>query len=63
MERKKLLASLRRLKVQTGSLVCRGCGLANKCMDRVLLEIMRGKRELIPFQERYPHLREIKYGC
>lgn len=36
--------------------------VAQEHLDRALLEIMRGKQELIPFPERYPHLREIKYG-
>ena len=31
-------------------------------LDRALLEIMRGKQELILFPERYPYLREIRYG-
>lgn len=35
---------------------------AREHLDRALLEIMRGKQELIPFPERYPYLREIRYG-
>ena len=31
-------------------------------LDRQLVEIMRGKQALIPFAQRYPYLREIKYG-
>lgn len=36
--------------------------VAQEHLDRALLEIMRGKQELIPFAQRYPHLREIRYG-
>lgn len=36
--------------------------VAQEHLDRALLEIMRGRQELIPFAERYPYLREIKYG-
>ncbi len=35
--------------------------VAQDHLDRALLEIMRGRQELIPFAERYPYLREIKY--
>lgn len=31
-------------------------------MDRVLAEIINGKAELIPFPDRYPDLKKIKYG-
>lgn len=31
-------------------------------MDRVLVQIISGKAELIPFPARYPDLKEIKYG-
>lgn len=31
-------------------------------MDRVLTQIISGKQELIPFAERYPELKQIKYG-
>lgn len=31
-------------------------------MDRVLAEILNGKAELIPFPDRYPDLKKIKYG-
>lgn len=31
-------------------------------MDRVLAEIISGKAELIPFPDRYPDLKKIKYG-
>lgn len=31
------------------------------CMDRVFAQILRGKREVIPFEERYPFLDKVKY--
>ena len=31
-------------------------------MDRVLAEIISGKAELIPFPDRYPNAKKIKYG-
>ena len=31
-------------------------------MDRVLAEIINGKAELIPFPDRYPNAKKIKYG-
>ena len=31
-------------------------------MDRVLAQIINGKAELIPFPDRYPDLKKIKYG-
>ena len=31
-------------------------------MDRVLAQIINGRAELIPFPERYPDLKKIKYG-
>ena len=36
--------------------------VAQEHLDRALVEIMRGKQDLIPFAQRYPHLREIRYG-
>ena len=30
-------------------------------IDRILKQIIRGKAELMPFKERYPELREVKY--
>lgn len=30
-------------------------------IDRMLVQIIRGKQKLIPFDERYPALRKIKY--
>ena len=36
--------------------------VAQEHMDRALLEILRGRQALIPFAQRYPHLREIRYG-
>ena len=31
-------------------------------MDRVMVQIINGKQELIPFGSRYPELKRIKYG-
>lgn len=31
-------------------------------MDRMLAQIINGKAELIPFPDRYPDLKKIKYG-
>ena len=31
-------------------------------MDRVMAQIINGKAELIPFPDRYPDLKKIKYG-
>ena len=31
-------------------------------MDRVLAQIINGKAKLIPFQDRYPDLKKIRYG-
>lgn len=31
-------------------------------MDRVMAQIISGKQELIPFAERYPELKKVKYG-
>lgn len=31
-------------------------------MDRVLAQIINGKAKLIPFPDRYPDLKKIKYG-
>ena len=36
--------------------------VAQEHLDRALLEDHAGQTELIPFAERYPYLREIKYG-
>lgn len=36
--------------------------VAQEHMDRMLVQIINGKQELIPFVERYPDLRGIKYG-
>lgn len=30
-------------------------------MDRVFLQIINGKQDLIPFAQRYPELKRIKY--
>lgn len=35
--------------------------VAQEHMDRELAQIMRGKAPLIPFAERQPHIRNIKY--
>lgn len=31
-------------------------------MDRVMTQIISGKQELIPFSERYPELKKVRYG-
>lgn len=31
-------------------------------MDRVMLEIIRDKQDLIPFEARYPELKKVRYG-
>ena len=31
-------------------------------MDRVMTQIISGKQELIPFAERYPELKKVRYG-
>ena len=31
-------------------------------MDRVMAQIISGRQELIPFAERYPELKKVKYG-
>lgn len=31
-------------------------------MDRVMRQIIRDKQELIPFEQRYPELKKVKYG-
>lgn len=36
--------------------------VAQEHMDRVLLQIISGRQALIPFHERYPGLKTIKYG-
>lgn len=36
--------------------------VAQEHMDRMLVQIINGKQDLIPFAERYPDLRGIKYG-
>lgn len=38
-----------------------GADVAQEHMDRVLAEIMRGKQELVPFEERYAELKRVKY--
>lgn len=35
--------------------------VAQEHIDRILTQIIRGKTELIPFAERYPTLKKIKY--
>lgn len=35
--------------------------VAQEHIDRILTRIIRGKAELMPFKERYPELREVKY--
>ena len=36
--------------------------VAQEHMDRVLTQIINGKQDLIPFAQRYPELKGIKYG-
>lgn len=36
--------------------------VAQEHMDRALEDLISGKQPLIPFAERYPELRKIKYG-
>ena len=31
-------------------------------MDRVMTQIISGKQDLIPFAERYPELKKVRYG-
>ena len=31
-------------------------------LDRELTDILKGRQELIPFEERYPEIKEITYG-
>lgn len=31
-------------------------------LDRELADILKGRQELIPFEERYPEIKEITYG-
>ena len=40
----------------------READVAQEHMDRMLVQIINGKQELIPFAERYRDLRGIKYG-
>ena len=35
--------------------------VAQEHIDRILTRIIRGKAKLMPFKERYPELREVKY--
>ena len=36
--------------------------VAQEHLDRMLAQIINGKQALIPFSERYPELKGIKYG-
>ena len=36
--------------------------VAQEHMDRMLVQIINGKQDLIPFAKRYPELKGIKYG-
>ena len=36
--------------------------VAQEHLDRMLVQIINGKQDLIPFSERYPELKGIKYG-
>ena len=33
-----------------------------ECLDRELADILKGHQDLIPFEERYPEIKEITYG-
>lgn len=35
--------------------------VAQEHIDRIMVQIIRGKQELVPFAERYPTLKKIKY--
>lgn len=37
------------------------CDVKQEHMDRAMLQILRGKADLIPFEERYPELRKVRY--
>lgn len=60
MEHKQLLAALRRLKVQTGSLVCMGCGHEHDCgihgcaIIREAIETLSKSSEWISVKARLP---------
>ena len=36
--------------------------VAQEHLDRMLIQIINGKQDLIPFAKRYPELKGIKYG-
>ena len=46
---------------QSGYLQRREADVRQVHMDRVLAQIINGKAELIPFPDRYPDLKKIKY--
>lgn len=59
MERSELIAALRRMKAETGSLVCLGCGYENGCSVKGCALIRAAAEELektrwIPVAERLP---------
>ena len=37
------------------------CDVWREHMDRVLIQIIKGHQELIPFESRYPELRKVRY--
>ena len=37
------------------------CDVWREHMDRVLTQIINGKQELMPWDERYPELQKVKY--
>lgn len=37
------------------------CDVMQEHMDRVLVEIINGRMQLIPFQERYPNVKLVSY--
>lgn len=38
------------------------CDVYREHMDRVLAQIINGKQELVPWEERYPELSKVRYG-
>ena len=47
---------------QSAYLQRREADVRQEHMDRVMAQIISGKQELIPFAERYPELKKVRYG-
>lgn len=47
---------------QSAYLQRREADVRQEHMDRVMTQIISGKQELIPFAERYPELKKVRYG-